>query len=377
MSLRRALAAFETASQNDHWVIAYSAGADSALLLDLALAAASKLPQVRVTAVYLHHYGTELESERKRVIDFSTGRAKQMIGQRFSFCELRRDTARLARRLRRSWEHTASLWRRRQLERLSARLGGAQVFTGHQLSDYAETLQLRAERGIPASAWPLLSAHDAVTGFIRPLAYCTRRHVRSVVRQRRLAWYEDPSNSDLAIARNRLRQHARHVSKPALPGSVAQTNELLLRVHPREMRMPMAVWSGLTPVARARAIHQAWRQLSVVKKFTRNDFARAQRLPFSLPPLFVHAELMPEGEWIIFRRGLGAVPLNRQATPRGLRGDRVTRALTLRLPFGKKSVAKLFSERRLSCRQRRLTWIETGDGQNEALRVFFPDGAVL
>lgn len=378
MSVRQALATFRSVANNPHWLIAYSAGADSVLLLDLAIEAAHSRPKTSVTAFYLHHYSTAIEPERQRAIACSVSRATQMLGERFVFCEMRSDITPRAQRLRRSWEHTASLVRRRHLERLSYRLGTAQVFTGHQLSDYAETLQLRAERRIPSSAWPVLSVHDPITGFLRPLAYFTREQVRSLAHERGLTWFEDPSNSDTTVARNRVRAEQNKPAVENLPaGSVEEKSPQLLRTHPREMRMSATEWLSLAPLARARTIYHAWQQLGIVKKFTRNDFVRALRLPFSRPPFFAHTEVFAEGEFIVFRRGLGSMALSQPATPLGIRGNSVTRSVTLRQPYGHKAVTKIFSERRLSPRQRRLTWLETGERPHEALRIFFPDGDVL
>lgn len=378
MSLRQALATFESALNNPHWLVAYSAGADSVLLLDLAVEAAHSRPQTQVTAYYLHHYSGAIEPERQRAISCSFSRAKEKLGERFEFCERRRDITALAQRLHRSWEYTASLVRRKELKRLSARLGMAQVFTGHQLSDYAETLQLRAGRRIPQSAWPLLSVHDPVTGFLRPLAYCTREQVRTLAQDRGLIWYDDPSNNDMAIARNKLRAAQAQPAWENLPAmTAALKTPQLEQVHPRELRLSAAEWLSLTPQQRARIVYRAWQRLGIVKKFTRNHFARAARLPFSLPPFFAHTEVTGKIEYIVFRRGLGSMALRAPATERGVRGDAVTRSFTLRQPYGHKSVTKIFSERRLSPRQRRLTWLETGEHAREVLRIFFPDGAVL
>ncbi len=379
MSDRQALATFVSASETPHWLVAYSAGADSTLLLDLALEAAAALPHVQVTAFYLHHYPTTTEPERTHAIEFMKRRAKQLLGERFSFCEMRSDITRRSLRLRRSWEHTASLVRRRHLVRLAEELGGAQVFTGHQLSDYVETLQLRAERRIPQEAWPSLSMQDSITGFQRPLAALSRSQVRALAGKRKLLWYEDPSNSDTRIARNRLRNLQDHGDLHVQHDAPGQRNNQppLVRVHPRELRMPAAEWYQLANVAQARLVYYAWQLLFVVKRFTRNDFARAQRLPFSLPPLFVHAERLADGEFIIFRRGLGVFRQSAPVAENCLRGDAVTRSVTLRQPYGRKSVTKLFSERGLSPRQRRLTWVQMHSECNEAVRIFFPDGAVL
>jgi tRNA(Ile)-lysidine synthase len=378
MAVRQALATFTSGADNSHWLIAFSGGADSSLLLDLATHAALALPHVRVTAFYMHHYPTTPDVERQHTLDLNNSRAKQLLGERFAFCEMQRDIAALSRRLRRSWEHTASLVRRRQLERLSRRLGGAQVFTGHQLSDYYETLELRAERGIPPLGWPLLSVRDPVTGFLRPLAFFTREQVRSLAHERGLTWFEDPSNSDTTVARNRIRFRQNRVELAYLKeGSAERKLPPLQRVHPRELRLRAAEWLRLAPLSRARTIYHAWQRLGIVKKFTRNDFARAFRLPFSRPPFFAHTELFPEGEFIVFRRGLGSMALNQPATALGMRGNCVTRSVKLRRPYGHKAVSKIFSERRLSPRQRRLTWLETADHPQEAVRIFFPDGVQL
>lgn len=378
MSLCQALVTFTAAAEHSHWLIAFSGGADSSLLLDLATETALGLPQVRITAFYLHHYATPVESERQHVLRWHNDRAKQLLGERFAFCEMQRDIAALSRRLRRSWEHTASLFRRRQLERLSRRLGGAQVFTGHQLSDYHETLELRAERGIPPLGWPSLSVRDPITGFLRPLAYLTREQVRTMARARGLTWFEDASNSDTTLARNRIRLGQNRAELASLKKSSAEWKlPPLQRVHPRELRLSAAEWLRLTPLSRARTIYHTWQQLGIVKKFSRNDFARATRLPFSRPPFFAHSELFPEGEFIVFRRGLGSMALNQPATALGMRGNCVTRSVKLRRPYGHKAVSKIFSERRLSPRQRRLTWLEIGDHSQEAVRIFFPDGVQL
>jgi hypothetical protein len=211
------------------------------------------------------------------------------------------------------------------------------------------------------------------------LALLTREQVRALARNRGLRWFEDPANSDTAIARNRLRVGVESNTSVFLPTEPLNENSLpwAKRLHARELRMPMTQWLKLTPVMRARAVHRAWQQLAIVKRFTRNDFARAQRLPFNLPPLFVHTERLAEGEFVIFRRGLGVFWRSLPPAENCLPGDAVTRSVTLRRPYGHKSVTKVFSERKVSPRQRRLTWIQMHNQRNEALRIFFPDGAVL
>lgn len=377
MPLSRALAVFAEKAETPHWVVAVSGGADSALLWELACRQAIHCTGVRVVAFYLHHYPTAPEPERMHALQFLAERARSVLKDRFELFCTQCDIATRAVRLRRSWEHTASLIRRRMLEKFARQRGKAVVFTGHTLSDYAETLQLRKERQIPQTAWPQPGAHDEVTGFCRPLYYMTREEVREHARARGLLWYDDPANANTAIARNRIRLALKNAPAPSAPAPPSALQPLhFQRVHYRELRLRYNDWSKLEPVVRARLIYRGWQKLGIVKKFTRNDFARAQRLPFALPPYFVHAEESAGTRWIIFRRGLGAV--TREHSPallqNSLRGHQVTRSLKIRMPYGHKSVAKILSERRLSPRQRRLTRVLLNPTGNEATAICFPDG---
>jgi tRNA(Ile)-lysidine synthase TilS/MesJ len=88
----------------------------------------------------------------------------------------RADIDRIAKRLGYSWEHTASLVRRKHLLRFADRESGGRpaVMTGHNFSDYLETLALRRARQIPETSMPALEFSDAYTGFLRPLYQLTR-----------------------------------------------------------------------------------------------------------------------------------------------------------------------------------------------------------
>lgn len=378
MPLAQALAVFTEHAETPHWIVALSGGADSALLLELACIKASELGHVQVTAFYLHHYPTTLERERQRVLNFLATRAESMLQDRFCLLTAQCDIAPRAARLGRSWEHTASLVRRRMLEKLARQNDRAIIFTGHTLSDYFETLQLRKERRIPESAWPQPCAHDEATGFCRPLYSMARDEVRHHARARGLLWFDDPTNLDFAIARNRIRQTL-HTGMPAHPGMLPKQGEsvmpLLVKVNRRELRLAHADWSKLDSVARARLVYRAWQKLAIVKRFTRGDFTRAQRLPFALPPYFVHEEEIAGNRWIIFRRGLGAATSGNFFPPKNsLRGHEITRSLKIRLPYGRKSVSKILSERKLSPRQRRLTRILLNPSGDAAAAIYFPEG---
>jgi tRNA(Ile)-lysidine synthase TilS/MesJ len=359
MPLEQGLAVLSSAAQGHNSVIvAISGGADSMLALDLCCRVAASQKNLRVIAWYLHHYAGEIEAERLRILNLAGERARASTNGRFSLLIAKADIERIRRRLRTSWEHAASLTRRRRLRLIARKLGlgelaPAPVVTGHNRSDYFETVSLRKERKIPESALPRESFTDEATVFLRPLAACTRDEIREITRGARIQWFEDPANSDLRFARNRIRSQSLN---PVEPGTIAFP-ELpeFTQVSSREYCLSADDFDVLQPNAQARAVFAAYRRLGVSRRFSRNHFERAQKLPFSLPPFFAHREFKSRQELIVFRRGLAQ--RLRPASNNGpyVRGDSITRSLQLTTSYGHKSVAKIFSERRLSPRQRRQT----------------------
>lgn len=358
-------------------IVAFSGGADSLLALELAAEAAP--PPCEVIAWYCHHYSTPIEPERQAVFDQTIDRFSKRLGARFRLLGHKADVDRIAARLGYSWEHTASLVRRKYLLRLRDQLaagGLAAVITGHNYSDYLETLALRRERQIPEAALPALALKDVHTGFLRPLCKLRREEVRDAAAERGLNAYDDPANSDMQFSRNRIR-----VSSPALqsaPDLPAQRtpDAALKRVHRRELQMPFAQWNQMPVTDQANTVFAAFRRLAVVKKFTRNHFSRAHKLPFRLPPFFAHAENTAAGSAVVFRRGLGAqVGLPPRGSEACLRGDQVSRRVTIAAAFGHKSVTKIFSEHRLSTRERRRTLVYlSAEQSNLAVRLVLPEG---
>lgn len=379
MDLTPATAELKTAlSSVQAVIVAFSGGADSLMALELAAEAAP--PPCEVIAWYCHHYSTSIERERQAVFDQTIDRIGRLLGARFRFLVHRADIGRIAARLGYSWEHTASLVRRKYLLRLRDRLaadGLAAVITGHNYSDYLETLALRRARQVPDAALPALASSDIHTGFLRPLYTLRRDEVRAAVAERGLTAYDDPANSDMQFARNRIRASAPAAqAAPELPAHRAP-DTVFNRVHRRELQLPFAQWNQMPDVDRANTVFTAFRSLAVAKKFTRNQFARAHKLPFRLPPFFAHAETTTAGSAVVFRRGLGAhVDIPPRESEACLRGDQVSRRITIATPFGHKSVAKLFSERRLSPRERRRTLVYLSAEQNNlAVRLVLPGGS--
>jgi tRNA(Ile)-lysidine synthase len=103
---------------------------------------------------------------------------------------------------------------------LAERLGAAALLTGHSADDQAETLWLWLLRGTgPAGLAPLPASRPIRPGaallVLRPLLGFGREALRDYLRARAIPWLEDPSNADLSLRRNRVRQRL-------LPGLAAE-----------------------------------------------------------------------------------------------------------------------------------------------------------
>ncbi|MEO0543928.1 MAG: tRNA lysidine(34) synthetase TilS [Pseudomonadota bacterium] len=103
--------------------------------------------------------------------------------------------------------------REARYEKLSAyarSFGNAVVMTGHTLDDQLETLLMRRQRrhdgaGMAGIAPATLCTRR--TWFVRPLLHVRRDALRTHLRSRGLTWFDDPSNSDSAYERVRVRQN--------------------------------------------------------------------------------------------------------------------------------------------------------------------------
>ena len=87
--------------------------------------------------------------------------------------------------------------------RARAQCGADVVALGHTRDDQAETFLLRLLRG--AGARGLASMHPRNGFIVRPLLDCRRAALRAYLAERGVPFVEDETNSDVAIARNRVR----------------------------------------------------------------------------------------------------------------------------------------------------------------------------
>jgi tRNA(Ile)-lysidine synthase len=113
------------------------------------------------------------------------------------------DVRTLAREQRRSIEDAARQARYAFLHAAAARLHASAVAVGHSLDDQAETFLLRLMRG--AGARGLAGIYPRAGTVVRPLIEIRREELRAYLTARGLPFCQDATNSDLGIARNRVR----------------------------------------------------------------------------------------------------------------------------------------------------------------------------
>jgi tRNA(Ile)-lysidine synthase len=194
----RALRDDRLAGAGDRVVVALSGGPDSVALAWLLRDA---LPEVGAELVGLAHLNHRLRGEDADADEaFCRDVAASLhLGIEVEACDVRG----LARGRRQSIETAAHDERYAFLERVRVRLGATRIATGHTRNDQAETVLLRLVRGAGLTGLAgIRPRHGAV---IRPLLGVGREAIEAFLRDRALAFRVDASNSDPAIARNRVR----------------------------------------------------------------------------------------------------------------------------------------------------------------------------
>jgi len=109
----------------------------------------------------------------------------------------------------------------------ACRAGGlTDLLVAHHAQDQAETLLLRRQAGSGPGGLACMAAitHVDAVRLLRPLLSVTPGRLRATLREARVDWLDDPSNSDLATPRARIR-----AALPAESGVVSELSRETLR----------------------------------------------------------------------------------------------------------------------------------------------------
>jgi tRNA(Ile)-lysidine synthase len=209
-------------SAGERVVVALSGGADSVALLDVMVSLA-RGGSFAVVAAHLDH---ALRAQSVEDAAFCRDLCARLG------VPLRQARADVRARLRADGgglEEAARRERHAFLRAVREAEGAGWIALAHTSDDQAETVLLRMVRGAGTLG---LSAMRPVAGdLLRPMLGRSRRDVLDHLAARSLAWREDPSNADLALARNRVRHELipyleRHFN-PAVRDALARSAAVL------------------------------------------------------------------------------------------------------------------------------------------------------
>ena len=192
---------------DDHRLLAaFSGGLDSTVLLHL-LAHDPTLGPNRVVAAHFDH-GLRPESAREaqQAVEFARELGVEIVHERAAS----------------SPQGNLEAWARKArygfLERARISASCDRIVTAHHADDQAETLLLRLLRGSGPDGWRAI--HPRRGKVVRPLLQVPRKELERYAERHGLPFVEDPSNQDLAFARNRLRHEILPALEAMQPGAV-------------------------------------------------------------------------------------------------------------------------------------------------------------
>jgi tRNA(Ile)-lysidine synthase len=176
------------------WIIAYSGGVDSHILLKLAVEAATD--RQKILAVHIHHGLSPFADNWLHHC--------QTVAQDLNI-EFKSINVNLADRQGKSLEAHAREARYAALANLVDKQDI--LLTGHHADDQAETFLLQLFRGAGIKG---LSAMPAIKPFskghlVRPLLAISRQEIMEYAKEQHLSWITDESNEDISFDRNFIR----------------------------------------------------------------------------------------------------------------------------------------------------------------------------
>jgi len=206
-------ASLQAAPGTGPWLVAFSGGLDSTVLLHALVAVAG--PQ-RVRAVHVHH-GLQAAAQAWPAHCVAQAQAWDV-----DCTVVALPPAQPAGQGLEAWARRA---RYQALAEQAQQLGASAVLTAHHADDQAETVLLRLARGAGVRGLSGMPAARPLAGgavmLLRPLLALSRAQLLAYAQQHGLRWVEDPSNANLHHARNRMRLQVMPALTQIAPGAAA------------------------------------------------------------------------------------------------------------------------------------------------------------
>ena len=194
-----------------HFLIAYSGGLDSHVLLHSLAQLQAIHPEISLGAIHLHH-GLNREAD-DWVKHCQKVCQKLNIDYQSQALHLEESTG----------ESPENLARKARYAALGCALKeGDVLLTGHHQNDQAETLLLQLLRGAGPKGMAAMAecSNFAGTQFLRPLLNFTRGSLEAYAKTHQLQWIDDSSNQDLKFDRNFIRHQVLPLIQQRWPSAV-------------------------------------------------------------------------------------------------------------------------------------------------------------
>lgn len=358
-------AEFSELLRSRNWIVAFSGGADSVLLFHLLSRISSEHSlNKKISLLYFDHslpYETSIQAEREKIF----AQVKASSTTPIEWIEKKIPVRRVSRALNFSFERAASLLRRRHAFRI-AKSRNSILFWGHNLSDWYETLILRLNRGASPDKLAPFDFLEWECGIpsVRPLHNLLREEVRETAASENLQWWDDPENTS---GSNR-----RAVVRKSLPvfnaDGIRRSAELFLETAKSRKNLKEKLRSLFEPTQARNEIHiplSNYKSLSteeriLLKQTALNDlglsvFSQSLLIQLKSDKSFHYGPywVEKEGELLVVRKGRGNFFQSSKRPEGALLWPEITKSHFIQLSYGRKSVKKIISERKLSERQKR------------------------
>lgn len=203
--------------ETDSLLVAFSGGADSAVLLTL-LQKECSARHIGLAALHINHMirGAEADRDAAFCKDFCNERQIPFDCQSV-------DIPSLAKAQKKGLEETARQERYRLLTEYAKAEGYTKIATAHNATDNMETVLFHLVRG--TSVHGAGGIHPMRQNLIRPLLPFTKEEILAYAEQMKIPFVTDSTNNDTAYTRN----HIRHRVLPLLKEINPEAEEAVLR----------------------------------------------------------------------------------------------------------------------------------------------------
>ncbi len=190
---------WDMVKKEDRIIVGVSGGADSVCLLFVLLELRKKLP-FELIVVHVNHglRGKQADADERYV--------KELCKHYHLICEIyTEDVESIAKIRKQSTEEAGRDVRREAFRRTMEKYNGTKIALAHHQNDNAETFLMNLARGTGVKG---LGGIKPIAGeYIRPLLCLERREIETYLKERRIHYCEDVTNSEDGYTRNRIRNH--------------------------------------------------------------------------------------------------------------------------------------------------------------------------